>query len=92
MTLEKATKSAGRGSPRRQDGEDDTKDDDDEEVQKEDEDERTSPCASNSTVSTRRAILEFRWDPEKYTNDSFLGKRRRSEGPRISILMDVNHL
>ena len=36
MTLEKATKSAGRGSPRRQDGEDDTKEEDDEEVQKED--------------------------------------------------------
>jgi len=40
----KVTIPLGRGSPRRQDGEDDKKEDDIEEVQKEDEDERTSPC------------------------------------------------
>ena len=34
--------------------------------------------------------MESRWDSEKYANDAFLGKRQRGEGPRISILMDVN--
>ena len=29
---------------------------------------------------------------KKYTNDSFLGKRQRGEGPRISILMDINNI
>jgi len=29
---------------------------------------------------------------KKYTNDSFLGKRQRGEGPRISNLMDINDL
>ena len=43
-------------------------------------------------ISTRRAIVESRWDSEKYTNDSFLGKRQRGEGPRISILMNINNL
>jgi len=43
-------------------------------------------------ISTWRAILESRWYSEKYTNDSFLGKRQRGEGPRISILMDINNL
>ena len=28
-------------------------------------------------ISTRRAIVESRWDSEKCTNDSFLGKRQR---------------
>jgi len=39
-----------------------------------------------------RAIVESRWDSEKYTKNSFLGKRQRGEGPRISILMDINNL
>jgi len=45
-------------------------------------------------ISTPRAIVESRWDSEKYTNDSFLGNRQRDEGPRIStsILMDINNL
>jgi len=43
-------------------------------------------------ISTRKAIVESRWDSEKYTNDSFLGKRQHGEGPRISILMDINNL
>jgi len=41
---------------------------------------------------SRRAIVESRWDSEKYTKDSFLGKRQRDEGPRISILMEINNL
>jgi len=36
--------------------------------------------------------VESRWDSEKYTKNSFLGKRQRGEGPRISILMDINNL
>jgi len=46
-------------------------------------------CQCN--ISTRR-VVQFRWDPEKYTNSSFLGKKQRGEGPRISILMDINNL
>jgi len=42
-------------------------------------------------ISTRRAIVESRWDSEKYTNDFILGKRQGGEGPRISILMDINN-
>jgi len=53
-------------------------------------------------ISTRRAIVECRWDPEKYTNGSFLEgipfykdvffkSPGRGEGPRISILMDINN-
>ena len=34
--------------------------------------------------------MESRWDSEKYANDSSLGKKQRGEGPRISILMDIN--
>jgi len=45
-----------------------------------------------SNISTRRAIVESRWDLEKYTNDSSLGKRQREEGPRICILLDMNNL
>jgi len=43
-------------------------------------------------IFTRRAIVESRWDSEKNTNTSFLGKRQRGEGPRVSILMDINNL
>jgi len=39
-----------------------------------------------------KAIVEFRWDMEKYTNDSFPVKRQHGEGPRISISMDINNL
>ena len=34
--------------------------------------------------------MECRWDPEKCTNDSFLVKRQRGEGPRISLSMDTD--
>jgi len=47
---------------------------------------------SQCNISTQRMIVEFRWDPEKYTNGSFLAKRQRGEGPRISILMDMDNL
>ena len=43
-------------------------------------------------ISTRRAIVGSRWDSEKYTNGSFRGKIQRGEGPRISILMDMNNV
>ena len=36
--------------------------------------------------------MESRWDSEKHTNDSFLEKKQRGEGPRISIVMDINNL
>ena len=36
--------------------------------------------------------MESRWDSEQCTNDSFLGKGQRGEGPRICILMDINNL
>jgi len=44
-----------------------------------------------AAVVQRRVILEFWWDPEKYTNDSFLGKRQCGEGPHISILVDIDN-
>jgi len=37
-------------------------------------------------------IVKLWWDLEKYTNDSFLEKRQRGEGPRISILTDIDNL
>jgi len=46
-------------------------------------------CQCN--MSTRR-VVQFRWDLERYTNLSFLAKKQRGEGPRISILMDINNL
>jgi len=43
-------------------------------------------------IFTRRANVESRWDSKKYTNASFLGKRQRGEGPRVSILMEIKNL
>jgi len=45
-----------------------------------------TPCVNSSNISKRRAIVEFRWDPEKYTNVSFQGNRQRGEGLNIPIL------